>query len=149
METQKIKKSIEIGAVKDNVWKVITNDGYTKQWFAEFGEGIQAETDWTVGGKAKFTDKNGDGIVGKVVTNKPNETLSIEYEGVVDKGREDYESDGAKGVKGTQETYVLSGENGVTQLSIECDMAAEYFEMMSAAWDRALEKIKTLSETKA
>ena len=42
--------------------------------------------------------------------------------------------------------YRLSGENGKTLLSIESDMMEEYFDMMSEAWDRALEKIKAMAE---
>ena len=52
----------------------------------------------------------------------------------------------AKDMKGGHEIYRLSGENGKTLLSIESDMMEEYFDMMSKAWDLALEKIKAMSE---
>jgi hypothetical protein len=61
-------------------------------------------------------------------------------------GIEDYESSQATAVKGGRETYILTERNGITNLSIESDMGEEYFDMMSALWDKALEKIKKLAE---
>jgi hypothetical protein len=62
-------------------------------------------------------------------------------------GVEDYDSDVAKDVQGGLETYRLSEKNGITRLSIECDMGEDFFEIMSQAWDRALQKIKQLTES--
>ena len=59
---------------------------------------------------------------------------------------EDYTSEMIESMKGGHEIYRLSGDNGKTLLSIESDMTEEYFDMMSEAWDRALEKIKAMSE---
>ena len=61
---------------------------------------------------------------------------------------EDFESDDAKGIKGSLETYKLSEMNGVTHLVIESDMGEDYFEKMSLAWNKALIKIKELAENK-
>jgi len=146
MTSQVIKKSIDLKAPKQKVWAVLLDDNFTKQWFSAFGEGVSANTDWQVGSKAVFTDKSGSGIIGRIAENKPNEIVSIKYTGVVENGKEDYESAAAKAVKEGYETYILSGQNGATQLSIECNMGAEYFDMMSAAWESALQKIKELSE---
>ena len=147
MDLQTIKKSIAINAPKEKVWSVLLNDESTRIWYAEFSEGSHADTDWRLGSKAVFTDKSKSGIVGKVIANKPYEVLSLEYEGVVKGGMEDYDSQEARNVKGSRETYKLSARNGDTNLSIECDMGSSYFEFMSSAWDKALQKIKNLSET--
>ncbi len=148
MEKQTIKKSIEINAPKEKVWEVLLNDKFNRIWYAEFSEGSHAETDWKVGSKAVFTDNTEFGLVGKVIVNKAYEVISIEYQGVVIAGKEDYESDIASSVKGGRETYMLSEKENVTHLSIECDMSEELFESMSLLWDRALQKVKELSETK-
>lgn len=145
-ENQTIKKSIKISAPKEKVWEVLLLDEFTRIWYAEFSEGSHAETDWQVGSKAVFTDNSGSGLLGKVIVNQPNEIISVEYQGLVQAGMEDYESEDAQAVKGTRETYHLSEKDGATQVAIEADMAAEYYEMMSAAWDKALQKIKMLSE---
>ena len=143
-----IKKSIEIKSPKEKVWNVLLQDEFTRKWYALFSEGTHAETDWQVGSKAKFTDNSGSGLISRITINKPFEIISMEHEGfVAADGKEDYESDAAKAVKGGHETYMLSGADETTQLSIECDMDAQYFDIMSSAWDKALQKIKELSET--
>ncbi|MBC7874963.1 MAG: SRPBCC domain-containing protein [Ferruginibacter sp.] len=147
MQTKTIKKSIEISTSKEAVWQVLIEDNFTRNWYAEFSEGSHAETDWKKGSKAIFTDNSKCGMVAKVIENKPYELIDLEYEGVVKDGAEDYESEIAKQVKGGHETYRLTEENGTTQLSIACDMAEDYFETMSLAWDKALVKIKSLAES--
>ncbi len=143
-----IEKEILLNAPKEKVWDVLQNDKYTRIWHGEFSEGAHAETDWKVGSRAKFTDKTGDGLLGKIVANTPYKILSIEYEGMIMNGVESFDSKEVMDIKGGRETYVLSEKNKSTSLSVSCDMAIEYFEMMSEAWDRALQKIKELSEAK-
>jgi len=145
-EIQTLKKSIGINAPKEKVWAILLQDNYTRIWYAEFSEGTHAETDWQLGSKAIFMDSNKDGLVGTVVVNRPNEVISIKYDGFISGGKEDYESEGAQAMKGTRETYRLTENNGITQLAIELDTAEEYFLYMSSAWNKALEKIKELAE---
>ncbi|CAN5507420.1 hypothetical protein BH23BAC1_BH23BAC1_24520 [soil metagenome] len=148
MEILTIKKSIEIDAPKEKVWEVLQEDQYTRNWYAEFKEGSHAVTDWKEGSKALFLDNEGNGMIGRIITKKPFEIISIEYDGFIMGGVEDYESEGARATKGTKETYRLSGTNGKTKLDIESDMGKDWFDSMSEAWDRALEKIKELSRQK-
>lgn len=143
-----IKKSIEIEAPKEKVWDVMLNDKFTKIWYSEFKEGSRAETDWKVGSKAVFTDGSGNGIIGKIIENKTNESISIEYEGMIMKGKEDFDSKEAKEMRGSHETYMLSDNNGDTRVSVESDMTDEYYETMSSKWEKALQKVKELSENK-
>jgi len=140
-----IKKSIEITAPKDKVWAVLMEDSYNRDWFSAFGEGLFADTDWVEGHKVAFVDKNKNGIFGKVDTKLPYEKLSIVYEGMVVDGEEDSDSEDAKAVKGNSETYELSEENGNTWLSITSDTDEKNQEWMSAAWEKALQRISELS----
>lgn len=150
MKTQTINKSIEINASKEKVWDVLIQDNYTRQWYSAFGgNGLPADTDWKVGSKAVFKDNSGNGMVSKIVKNKPGEILSMEYAGIVENGQEIYDSAHAKEWMGGRETYRLSDKNGVTRLDIEQDMAAEYYDDMNQSWDTALQKIKQLAEGKA
>lgn len=142
-----IKKSIDINASKEKVWDVLMNDKYERIWYAEIREGAHAETDWQVGSKALFTDERKAGVVGKVISNKPHEVIAVEYQGIVVNGVEDYNSSDAKNIKGGLEKYELKEKKGVTHLSIACDMPETYYKSMSEAWDRALQKIKKLSES--
>jgi uncharacterized protein YndB with AHSA1/START domain len=141
-----IKKSINISAPKEKVWDILLNDKFNRIWYAEFSEGTHAETDWKVGSKVVFKDNRQSGMIGKIIENKPDEALSIEYQGILNAGSEDYESAGAKQMKGGRETYQLSEKEGITKVSIESGMTEEYFDSMSLAWDKALQKIKELSE---
>lgn len=146
MKTEKIKKSISISAPAEKVWEVLTDDQYTRMWYAEFSEGTYAETDWKEGSKAVFKDTKGNGLVGKIVLNRPPEALSVEYEGIVNAHVEDYKSSEAQQIRGGHENYFLTESDGITMLSIESDMSPEYIEPMSLMWDKALLKIKDLSE---
>lgn len=147
MKRETIKKSITINAPKEKVWEVLINDEFTRIWYASFSEGTHAETDWQIGSKAVFTDNSKCGIVGRIIENKPNELISIEYMGVVMDGVEDYDSETANEVKGGVETYHLLENDGNTHLAISCDMGEKYFDTMSLEWDKALQKIKELSVT--
>ncbi len=145
-EIQTIKKTVAVNAPKEKVWDVLLQDNFNRIWFAAFSDGTYADTDWQLGSKVKFIDNSSSGLVGKVVVNRPYEVISVEYTGLVEAGNEDYESQVAKEMKGSRETYRLIEKEGVTTLAIESDMSEEYFDMMSAAWDNALEKIKELAE---
>jgi uncharacterized protein YndB with AHSA1/START domain len=146
MQIVTIKKSIEISAPPEKVYDVLLSDKYISIWYEAFSKGSRAETDWKAGSKAVFTDDGLSGLVGKVIVNDPNKEISIEYNGLLANGKEDYESEMAKSFKGARETYRLSGENGRTRLNIECDMGDEYADQMSAMWENALQKIRQLSE---
>ena len=133
-------------ASKEKVWDVLLQDQFNRLWYAEFSEGTYAETDWQVGSKAVFIDQSGNGLLSKVVINQPHAVLSLEHQGMINNGTEDYESADAQAMKGTHETYRLTEKDGVTQLAIELDMGAEYYDFMAAAWEKALQKIKELAE---
>jgi uncharacterized protein YndB with AHSA1/START domain len=146
MKIVTIKKSIEISAPREKVYEVLLDDKYISKWYEAFSKGSRAETDWKVGSKAIFTDDGLSGLVGRVIVNDPNKEISVEYDGLLANGKEDYESEMAKNFKGARETYRLSDVNGKTRLDIECDMGDEYADQMSAMWEIALEKIRELSE---
>ena len=147
MTLQQIQKSIPINAPAQKVWQVLLDKTYIEEWYKAFGEGVKADTDWRLGSKATFADQKGDGMVGRIVTLEPNKKISIEYDGFLSKGQEDLVSEAALSIKGTQETYILEKNGNVTTLSISLEMDENYFGMMSAMWDNALQKIKELSET--
>jgi uncharacterized protein YndB with AHSA1/START domain len=146
METKLIKKSIQVNAPKENVWDVLISDEKNVKWYAAFSAGTRAETDWQIDSKVSFVDDDRNGIVGKIVTNNPAELLEIEYTGAIVNGVEETESDMAQGVMGFKEIYWLKEANGVTQLDIQSDMGADYYDSMSEAWDKALLIIKEMAE---
>lgn len=146
MKRKTIEKAIEIAASRDAVWEILTDDRFTPRWYGEFSLGARPETTWEEGSKVLFTDLSGGGLVGEVLVNQPNQMLSVEYQGVVFGGEEDYSSEDAMSVKGGEETYLLTDKAGQTELSVKADILPEYFDSMSSAWERALLKIKVLAE---
>lgn len=142
---KKIEKTKEINAPKEKVWNVLLEDAYNRIWMAEFMEGSHAKTDWIVGHKVRFLDNNDNGIVGRIVTKQPYDVIEMEYDGEVKNGEDIFDSDMAKSIKGSRENYYLSESKGVTTLKVEVDMDPDWFDEMSKAWDKALEKIEELS----
>ncbi|RYD82837.1 MAG: SRPBCC domain-containing protein [Sphingobacteriales bacterium] len=141
-----IEKTIEINAPKERVWDVLIKDELNRQWYAEFMEGSHAVTDWKQGSKVRFLDNDKNGILGRIVENKPYESIVIEYDGEVKNGQDDLESEAAIAMKGTQEIYKLRSENGKTILDARAEMDENFYDMMAAAWDKAAVKIKELAE---
>ena len=148
-EVQIIKKSIDIAAPKEKVWQVLTDSAYTKIWYDAFCEGCtDTEIDWKVGGKAVFLAKSGDGMVGKVKVLEPGKCLIFEFDGMLFKGVEDLDHPESKAVKGAQERYWLTEQNGITTLRIEADMNPEYYNIMESSWEKGLQLAKELAENK-
>lgn len=141
-----IEKTIEINAPAARVWDVLVKDELNRQWYAEFMEGSHAQTDWKLGSEARFLDNDNNGIVGRIIESNPHESIVIEYDGEVKNGEIDLESEGAKAMKGTHESYKLSSQNGATVLDVKVDMHESYYDMMNEAWDRAAAKLKQLAE---
>lgn len=146
MSTKIIKKTITLNASPQKVWKVLLESPYVEEWYAEFGEGLKAETDWSPGSKYRVVDNNGFGMIGKIAENIPGKKLSIEAQGMVKDHKDDFESDDAKKVIGNHETYWLSETAEGTKLDIESACDEEYADMMADMWDKALIKIQAFSE---
>lgn len=66
--------------------------------------------------------------------------------GMVANGADITEGPGVEEWIGLKEQYHLTESDSITTLAIDTVMADEYHEMMSDAWDKALVRIKELSE---
>lgn len=143
-----INKSIEINAPKGIVWQTLLDFESYKAWTAAFTEDSIIETDWEVGSKAVFKDGSETGMVGHISEHIPEEVITIEYDGVIREGKEivDESDEEAKAFKGSEETYTVKENEGVTTLEIKSDMIEKYIDMLSDAWDKALENIKMIAE---
>ncbi|WP_229206818.1 DinB family protein [Dyadobacter crusticola] len=146
MNTKRIEESILIQAPDYRIWQVITDKRYNGEWLVVFGMGNIAESDWQQGSKALFMDESGNGLAGTVDVSRPFEEIRIVYNGIVTKGVEDYESDIAKQMRNFDEVYLLSREGDSVRMRVFCDMDEVYFDDLTQAWKKALEKIKELAE---
>lgn len=147
MAKMRLNKSVLINAPKAQIWPVLTEDHLTRQWYAAFSPGTHAITDWQPGSKALFKDDTQSGMAGVILVHDPLSEISLEYRGIITDGKEDYESDEAVQFNGYFESYKLYEDAGKIRLEIICDISSEYLEIISEAWDHALEMIRVLAET--
>ncbi len=146
MAFKRISKSIDINASSETVWNTLFMPESYKKWAAEFSPDSEVISTWEEGSKAIFKDKTNSGLVGIITKNVPTEIMAIEYIAELRNDVENTESPEAQEIKGAIEKYILSEKDGITFLAIECDIPERYYDMMSAAWDKALMKIKELAE---
>ncbi|GAA4928487.1 SRPBCC domain-containing protein [Mucilaginibacter defluvii] len=146
MKIVSIVKQIEIAASPQSVWRVLFNNELNRQWLNYFSVGTFANTDWREGSRVTFTDGSNCGITGYILIGKPHTEVVIEYDGFILNGVTDTTSEDAQNYIGARESYLLTEKDGLTVLDISSDMGEDHYDQMSAAWDEALLKIKSMAE---
>ncbi|NCU02767.1 MAG: SRPBCC domain-containing protein [Chitinophagaceae bacterium] len=144
---ERLHFSVNINAPKEKVWDILWSKGKYETWTAVFNEGSTAESDWQEGSKILFTDGKGSGMVSKIAVKKVNEYMSFQHLGELVNGVEDTTSDKVKVWQGSQENYTLTEANGGTKLDVEIDISEDYKDYFLNTWPKAMDSIKTLSET--
>lgn len=142
------EKSIEIHASARRVWDVLTSRDSTAQWASEFtvgGPSLQIESDWSVGSPVLWKDRKGHVVVEGVVTAaQPYALLRFTVFDVRGERPPVSPDDGI--------TYKLTEREGKTVLWVsQGDFStlvdgAKYRDLSEDIWDRALVRIKRLSE---
>ena len=145
-EREKIEKSILIDASKEKIWEVLLDDQYFRQWSCAFAPGSYADTDWSLNSIAEIKSPSEDGLFGKIILHRPQEAITIKYEGVKINGDKDTTGQEAKNWIGCLETYHISEEGNSCLLSISQDTPKKYVHAFWSNWDEALERIKNLAE---
>ncbi|MES2765809.1 MAG: SRPBCC domain-containing protein [Bacteroidota bacterium] len=146
MSKQTIKKSVEINAPKEKIWDVLLQDESYRKWTSAFHEGSYAEGDFSEGSMVRFLSPEGDGLVSKVVKHQPNDTISFEHLGFIQKGKEDFDSAEVQDWKGFLETYKVTENGGKTKLDISCDILDSQYENFDRMWTKAVQNVKELAE---
>lgn len=146
MET--LSYSIIINATKNKIWDTLWSSATYNEWTKFFNPESQMRSDWQVGGKTYFTDKNGNGMVSTISKlDEPNQVV-FEHLGMIQDGVEDTESEGVKQWSGAQEKYFLIPlDDGTIKLQAEVQTDNQWKEMMDNGFTKGLEVIKRLSET--
>lgn len=148
---RKFKTSIFINAPKEKVWQTLFGKDTYEQWTKPFNPDSRFEGDWSEGSKILFlgTDENGNnegGMVSRVAKNVPNEYLSIEHLGMIENGVEDTTSEKVKAWTPSFENYALTEKDAGTEVAIDVDFAEEQMPNFEEMWEKALQKLKELSE---
>ena len=141
LEKRMIRKSVQVNAPVAQVWKVLIDPIYTKQWGNAFHEGTYVQTDWTIGSEVLWRDKEGGvGAKGIVVENDSRSLLKVTFFDEVDSSSEiplgEY-----------SETYQLSEDQEGTMLLLEAGpLGKEEIDLHTSLWEKAIMKIKALAE---
>ena len=82
-----------------------------------------------------------------IIELRPYEYILAKHIAVIDAGgKEDRNSDLAKGWIGTTESYTFTEKNGKTELKIEINTYPDWEKMFKDGWPNALKKLKEISE---
>jgi uncharacterized protein YndB with AHSA1/START domain len=145
---QTLRYSVRINAPAHTVWTTMLDEASYREWTRAFTEGSYYEGSWDLGSEIRFLDLGEDGslsgMIGKIVENRPDEFVCIEYSGQIVDGADDTTSEAARQLAGNREAYAFSESAGVTTVAVECDSDDETAAFLDEAWPKALERLKDL-----
>lgn len=137
-----LKYKIYIDAPRKKVWECLWEDKNYRQWTEAFTPGSHAISDWNESDEIRFLDSKNNGMYGVIETKIDNEVMVFKHLGDVLDGQ-DMEREWA----GAREQYFLLDREGKTKLKVSVDVLAEYVDYMNEAFPRALESLKSMSES--
>lgn len=137
-----------IDATPQKVWDTMLEKETYVQWTAVAWPGSSYQGEWKQGAQIRFTgDDGGGGTLAEITELEPYAKVAAEHIAVLlENGREDRESEMAKGWIGATEAYTFTGENGSTKLEVEITTAPEWAPMFEDGWPKALDALKQLAE---
>ena len=149
----KLHYTVEVNAPVHTVWTAMLDDATYREWTSAFHDGSYYEGSWDLGSTIRFLGPNDDGSLGgmiaKVVENRPDEFLSLEYFGEIVGGMDDTTSDSARRLVGAHENYSFRESGGVTTVTVDLDSDEEFTAMFNDMWPPALAKLKEVAEAAA
>lgn len=151
MKTLQFKKDIHAPAAKVYNTMLGLDDIKTyEQWTSEFNPTSTYEGTWDKGSKIHFvgTDEHGKkgGMVAEVAEITPNRFVSIRHKGILEGENEITEGAEIENWAGAMENYSFHENNGLTTVTVECDVTEEYADHFKTIWPKALDKLKEIAE---
>ncbi|MFC6860897.1 SRPBCC family protein [Zunongwangia atlantica] len=144
-----------INAPAEKVYKTmlgLENIETYQQWTAEFNPTSTYEGSWEKGSKIYFVgvDENGKrgGMVSEISENIPFRFVSIRHYGILDGENEITEGAEVEKWAGGLENYSFIENDNKTTVMVETDAAEEYLDYFDNTWDKALNKLKEITEKK-
>lgn len=128
---------------------MLDQDTY-RLWTKAFGEGSDYRGDWNEGSEIVFIAPHEEGEMGMaahIKESRPHDFVSIEFDGLVENGVRDTESEKAKAWVGAHENYTFNEKDGGTEVVVDVDVEDSYKEMMDELWPKALAELKSLAES--
>jgi uncharacterized protein YndB with AHSA1/START domain len=147
---KKLRFTAGINAPVHTVWTTMLDEASYREWTKAFMDGSYYEGSWEAGSEIRFfgpnEDGSVDGLVGRVIENRPDEFVCVEFLGQVAGGVVDTTSEEAKQIAGAQEAYSFSESGGATTLEVVLDSEEEYADVLNERWPKALARLKALAE---
>lgn len=146
-----IDNSISIKAPKETVWEILTGYPHVNTWGQVFMEGSTVEGDYVPNGTLLYKDVDGNGMKCIIREFNPGKQLVIEGVANLLQGAELKEGDEGydkfKEWLGSTDIYKLADEGTHTTLTLTTTLPNEEMaKLFNESWERALAKIKELSE---
>ncbi|HZY78455.1 MAG TPA: SRPBCC domain-containing protein [Cyclobacteriaceae bacterium] len=141
-----LEYKIEISAPAKTVWHTMLGEETYKQWAGKSWPDSFYEGKWAKGEEIRFIGPDGSGTLAKVVALTPYKSIVVQHIAMLDKGREDRTSDGAKGWIGTMEGYKFDERDGNTTVTVTMETTPEWQKMFDDGWPGALDELKKISE---
>lgn len=149
-EKVKLEKSINISAPQGRIWETIIGKETYGDWTSSFCEGSTFIGDWSAGSTMKFVGPSPEGgeggMIAKIIAHEPGRHMRAEHFGVIGDGVEIFEGQIYDEWIPSVEEYWLEGEGTEWTLRISTDVPPSYVEFFSSAWEKALARVKELSE---
>jgi uncharacterized protein YndB with AHSA1/START domain len=143
--TKRLHFSIDIAAPPEKVWQVLWDDATFRNWTSVFAEGSYAVSDWNEGSPIQFLDPaSGSGMSSVIEKKRPSEFMSFRHVAEIQNGKEQKPA----AWSGAHENYTLTRSSGGTTLRVDLDAAEEHRKMFEEKFPQALQRVKSLSETK-
>jgi uncharacterized protein YndB with AHSA1/START domain len=148
---KKILKSIVIEASRETVWAAIINDQKYRLWTAAFEPTSHFVGGWQQGESIKFLmkDEQGQlkGMLAEIASSEHLRRISIHMLGLTDGDSVDFDSDEAKKWVPSYENYELEAISpNMTRFCVDADVNEAFFDHMTDAWTKALNKLKEVCE---
>lgn len=141
---KQLRFSIDIRAPREAVWSTLWEDATLRDWAGIIDEGTYMVGELKEGGEVQFISSHGGyGVTSLVEKLSPNEFVSFRHlMDTKDSGAQEREKEWTGGT----ESYALTESDGITTLLHITDVPPELGEMMEASYQKALERVKVLSE---
>jgi uncharacterized protein YndB with AHSA1/START domain len=144
MAMPKLDFSIAINAAKEKVWDTLWEDKTLRQWAGILDPGTYMKGDLQEGSEVQFISaENGYGVTSLVEKLIPGEFVLLRHSADT---KENGAQARAKEWAGGQETYSLTGKDGITTLTVGFDVPPELEEYFQSNYPKALQRIKELAE---
>ena len=141
---------IKINASTEKVYQTMLGKKKYSEWTSVFNPSSHFIGSWEKGAKIIFlgTDEDGNegGMVGRIRENITNRFVSIEYVGIIKKGKELMSGSEYNQWAGAQENYTFVEVSGNTLLKIDIDVIGDLKEYFESTWPKALKKLKSICE---